>query len=338
MRAAVLHEFNRPLAFEDIPVPVPQDEDVLVEVEASGVCHSDLHLADGDWPRFAQIMKHPIVLGHEVVGLVVDRGKSVREVAIGERVGVSWSFWSCGECDRCRAGRENICSARLITGVHVDGGFAQFVKARASHITRVPEGLVPADTAPLFCAGVTVYRAIKLADVRRGERMGVFGVGGLGHLAVQIGRNRGAEVIALDVAEEKLKLARELGAAKTLIASPDASAELRAAGGLHTALVTSAAKAAYDLALQCLAPGGALVVVGLPAEPLTFDAGKLASGENRIVSSAVGTRQDMRETLDLAAAGQLRCHVESRPLEAINEVFNQMRRGQITGRIVLLPN
>lgn len=321
MRAAVLHEFKRPLVIEDIPAPVPGDEDVLLQVEACGVCHSDLHLAEGDWARFNAVMKRPIVLGHEIVGRVVDRGKSVRDVRVGERVGLPWIFWSCGECDRCRVGRENICARRLITGVHVNGGFAEFVKARSSHVARLPESLDAVTAAPLFCGGVTVYRAIKMAGVEAGERVGVFGVGGLGHLAVQIGRIRSAEVIAIDVAEEKLKLARESGAVKTLIASADSVAELRAAGGVHTALVTSGAKAAYDLALQCLAPGGALVVVGLPAEQLSFDAGKLASGENRILSSAVGTRQDLRETLELAAAGQLHCRVESRPLERVNETL-----------------
>ncbi len=338
MRAAVLHEFKRPLALEDLPVPLPGAGDVLIQVETCGVCHSDLHLAEGDWARFAALMKRPLVLGHEIVGRVADRGASVREIQIGERVGVAWLYWSCGECVNCRAGRENICAARMITGVTVDGGYAEFLKVPASHVARIPGGLDSAEAAPLFCAGVTVYRAIKNAGIQRGERVGVFGVGGLGHLAVQIARHRGAEVAALDITEDKLQLARESGAAKTLRASPDAARQLRAAGGLHTALVTAGAKAAYDLALQCLAPGGALVVIGLPAEPLSFDAGKLASGENRILSSAVGTRQDLRETLELAAAGHLRCRVESRPLEEVNSVLDQMRRAQLTGRVVLRLN
>jgi propanol-preferring alcohol dehydrogenase len=335
MRAAVLHEFGSPLVIEDRAVPVPGTEDVLIQVEACGVCHSDLHLAAGEWARFAVLMQRPLILGHEIVGRVVDRGKSVRDVQIGSRVGVPWLFWSCGECAQCRAGRENICAARKITGVTVDGGFAEFVRAPASHVTRVQESLDSVEAAPLFCAGVTVHRAIKNAGVERGQRVGVFGIGGLGHLAVQLARHRGAEVIALDLAEDKLKLARESGAAKTLPATSDSAKELRAAGGVHFALVTAGAKAAYDLALQCLAPGGALVVIGLPAEPLSFDAGKLASGENRILSSAVGTRQDVRETLDLAAAGHLRCHVEPRPLESVNDALAQMRRAQLTGRVVL---
>jgi propanol-preferring alcohol dehydrogenase len=335
MRAAVLHEFGSPLVIEDRPVPVPHDEDVLIQVESCGVCHSDLHLAAGEWSRFAALIQRPLILGHEIVGRVVDRGKSVRDVQIGARVGVPWLFWSCGECAQCRAGRENICAARKITGVTVDGGYAEFLRAPASHVAQLPESLDAAETAPLFCAGVTVHRAIKNAGIERGQRVGVFGIGGLGHLAVQLAHRRGAEVFALDLAEDKLQLARDSGAAKTLLATPDSAKELRAAGGLHYAVVTAAVKAAFDLALQCLAPGGALVVVGLPAEPLSFDAGKLASGENRILSSAVGTREDIRETLDLATAGHLRCHVESRPLEAVNEALDQMRRGQLTGRVVL---
>jgi len=338
MRAAVLHQYQRPLTIDDLPVPVPGPDDVLIEIEACGVCHSDLHLADGDWPRFAALVKLPLVLGHEVIGRVVDRGKSVRDVSVGERVGVPWVYTSCGECAMCRAGRENICATRAMTGCTVDGGYAQYIKARGSHVARIPENLDSAEAAPLLCAGVTVLRAIKMAGVARGERLGVFGVGGLGHLAIQIGREFGAEVVAVDVAEEKLQLARESGAARTMIASREAAEELRAQGGVHTALVTSGAKAAYDLALQCLLPGGTLAVVGLPADPLTFDAGKLVGNEFRILGSAVGTRQDLRETLELAKAGKLRCKVESRPLEKVNGILDQMRRGQLSGRVVLRPN
>ncbi len=338
MKAAVLREFKQPLAMEEIPRPVPGPDEVLIQVEACGVCHSDLHVADGDWTQFAGIVKRPVVLGHEVVGRVVEKGAHVRELRVGDRVGVAWVHWSCGRCELCNEGRENLCPQQMITGVTVDGGYAEFLKAKASHALKVPENLTPIEAAPLFCAGVTVYRALKNARIAPGARLAVFGVGGLGHLAVQIGRAFGAEVCAVDIADEKLKLGTACGAAQTLnAATTDVVAALRSAGGVHAALVTSAAKAAYDMAFYCLRPGGTLVVVGLPAQDLTFSPILMAAGEVRIQASAVGTRQDSREVLEMAAAGKVRCQVTTRPLTAINETLEQMRRAQIAGRVVLTP-
>jgi propanol-preferring alcohol dehydrogenase len=218
----------------------------------------------------------------------------------------------------------------------VDGGYAEFMRAKASHTLRVPDGLAPEQAAPLFCAGVTVYRALKNAQVRAGQRVAVFGIGGLGHLAVQVARAFGAEVIALDVAESKLALARELGAAATFnVTDPDVLKAVRKLGAVHVAVVTSAAKAAYDLAFKCLRPGGTLAVVGLPAEPLQFAALGIVSNEARIVGAAVGTREDLRAVLALAAAGQLQCRVETQPLAQVNEALDRMQRGDIQGRIVL---
>jgi propanol-preferring alcohol dehydrogenase len=201
---------------------------------------------------------------------------------------------------------------------------------------RVPPELAPEQAAPLFCAGVTVYRALMNAAAGPGQRVAVFGVGGLGHLAVQVAKALGAEVIALDVADDKLALARELGAAHALnVADPDAIKSVRKLGGAHVAVVTSAAKAAYDMALKCLRPAGTLAVVGLPAEPLTFQALALVGSEVRIVSAAVGTREDLRAVLALAVAGRLRCRVEEAPLADVNAVLERMQRGNIRGRMVL---
>ncbi len=338
MKAAVLREFKRPLKIEDLPRPVPGPAEVLVEVEACGVCHSDLHLADGDWAQLAGVVKRPLVLGHEIVGRVVEKGEAVRELRVGDRVGVPWIYWSCGQCEFCREGLENLCPQQLMTGVTVDGGYADFVKARASHALRIPDKLAPEEAAPLFCAGVTVYRALRQARVSAGCRLAVFGIGGLGHLAVQIGKTFGAEVTAIDVTEEKLSLAAELGAHERLnAASSDVVSKVRAKGGAHIALVTSAAKAAYDMAFYSLRPVGTLVVVGLPSENLSFPAILMAAGEIRIQASAVGTRQDLGEVLAMAAAGKIRCRVTTSPLANVNEVFDRLRRGQILGRVVLTP-
>ena len=338
MLAARLHKFGEPLRIEDIPRPVPQEGEILIEVEASGVCHSDLHLASGDWPAFAKLIKLPLILGHEVVGRVVELGPGVDRELLGKRVGVPWVYWSCGECVACRAGRENICRSRMITSVSVDGGYAQYILAKASHAPRVPDELSAVEAAPLFCAGVTVYRALRNAELRAGQRVAIFGIGGLGHLAVQIAAAWGAEVIAVDISEDKLSFARESGATKLLNARErDAGAELAAAGGVDVALVAAGNRAAYDSAFAAVGVNGAVVVVGLPPEPVSFDAGRLVRNEARVLGSAVGTREDVRATLALAAAGKLHCRTESRPLEKINEIFDEMRAGKILGRVVLAP-
>lgn len=337
MKAAILRDFKKPLSIEELERPHPEADEVLIQVEACGACHSDLHVADGDWPQLAGIVKRPLILGHEIAGQVVEKGPAVHDLQIGDRVGVPWIYWSCGDCEFCREGNENLCTRQKITGVTVDGGYAEFVKAPASHALKIPDSLSALEAAPLFCAGLTVYRALKGAGIVSGQRVAVFGIGGLGHLAVQVGRAFGAEVTAIDISEEKLELARSFGATSALAATSDAVKQLRRKGGVHVALVTSAAKAAYDMAFSCLRPTGTLLVVGLPSENICFPPILMASGEVRIRASAVGTRQDLREVLGMAAAGNLRCQVVARPLVEANEVLNELRRGQVSGRVVLTP-
>jgi|SRR5579859_29417 len=336
MKAAVLYESKQPLVIADVARPEIASDEVLLAVEACGVCHSDLHVAEGDWPQFSRITKRPLILGHEVAGHIVETGSDVRGLHSGDRVGVPWIFWTCGECEACREGNENLCSKQLITGVSVDGGYAEFMKARATHVQKIPSQLSSVEVAPLFCAGVTVYRALSQVQVKPGQRLAVFGVGGLGHLAVQIGVSLGAEVIAVDVSDEKLAAAAKLGATRVVNASTaNAVKEFRALGGAHVVLVTSAAKAAYDTAFGCLRQRGTLLVVGLPSENICFPAIMMAAGEVRIQASAVGTRQDVRDVLALAAAGKLKCQVASRPLSDVNDVLEEMRHGRISGRVVL---
>ena len=219
MKAAVLREFKKPLTIEEVSQPRPGAGEVLIRIEACGVCHSDLHVADGDWAQFAKIVKTPLILGHEIAGIVVEKGAAVQDLQIGDRVGVPWIHWTCGECEFCREGNENLCRRQKITGVTVDGGYAEFVKAPASHVLRIPDSLSFIQAAPLLCAGVTVYRALKHANILPGQRLAVFGIGGLGHLAVQFGQALGAEVVAIDISEEKLALARSFGASATLNAA-----------------------------------------------------------------------------------------------------------------------
>src|SRR5271170_3660699 len=340
MKAAVLHEFKTPLSLEDVPRPEPAANEVLIEVEVCGVCHSDLHVADGDWTQFAGIVKKPLILGHEIVGRVVERGAAVQNevqnIDIGDRVGVPWVHWTCGQCEFCREGNENLCVRQRITGVMVDGGYAEFAKAPASHVIKIPDTLASEQAAPLLCAGVTVHRALKQAKIHTGQRLAVFGVGGLGHIAVQIGREMGAEVIAVDISDEKLALAKSLGAARTLnAATSNVVKEMRGSGGAHVAIVTSAAKSAYDTAFYCVRPTGTLLAVGLPAKDISFPPILMAAAEIQIKASAVGTREDLREVLEMGAAGKVHCQVSTRPLAEVQAVLGELSRGEVAGRVVL---
>jgi propanol-preferring alcohol dehydrogenase len=336
MKAAVLHEFKAPLSLEEVPRPQIGADEVLIDVEVCGVCHSDLHVADGDWKQFAGITKKPLILGHEIVGRVVERGPTVESVRVGDRVGVPWVQWTCGQCEFCREGNENLCARQRITGVMVDGGYAEFAKAPASHVIKIPEALSSEQAAPLLCAGVTVHRALKQANIRAGQRLAVFGIGGLGHIAVQISRAAGAEVTAIDISDGKLALAKSLGAARVLnAATGNVVKELRLSGGVHVALVTSAAKSAYDMAFYCVRPTGTLLVVGLPGQDISFPPVLMAAGEIHIKASAVGTREDLREVLAMGAAGKVHCQVTTRPFADVQEVLEQLSRGEVSGRVVL---
>jgi propanol-preferring alcohol dehydrogenase len=336
MKAAVLHELKKPMAIEEVERPKPGEGEVLIKVEACGVCHSDLHVADGDWIQFAGITKLPLIVGHEVAGKVVEVGSGLSVLKTGDRVGVPWIFWTCGECEFCREGNENLCVKQKITGVTVNGGYAEYIKAPATHATKIPDSVSSVQAAPLFCAGVTVYRAIMQAKPQRGQRLAVFGVGGLGHLAIQIGVQLGLEVSAVDVADDKLALAKSLGAVNTFnAAASNVVKEMRRRGSAHIVLVTSGSKAAYDTAFYCVRPTGTLLAVGLPADEISFPAIMMAAGEVNIKASAVGTRKDLERVLALAAQGKLHCQVATRPLDQVNAVIEEMRGGKISGRIVL---
>lgn len=337
MQAAVLRDFGCALQIEELPVPELAAGEVLINVAACGVCHSDYHLVHGEWDLLKPITKLPLIPGHEVAGTVTAIGAGVTELQPGDRVGVPWLYYTCGTCEFCLDGQETLCPKQKITGCTVDGGFAQFIKAPASHAAKLPDNLSFAEAAPLLCAGLTVYKALRVAAARAGQRLVVFGVGGLGHLAVQLGKSLGMEVGAVDVSDDKLALATECGADWTVNVTAGAPhKQIKAhGGGGHVALVTSANTAAYEIALRSLRRGGTLAVVGMTPQPISLSTVALVSGEYKIVASAVGTRQDLAEVLNLAAAGKLRCHFETRPLAEVNDVFDAMKLGNINGRIVL---
>ena len=334
MWAAVVHEFGRPLRVEEVDVPEVRPGRILVEIEASGVCHTDLHAASGDWPVKPTL---PFIPGHEGVGHVSAVGAGVEGVKEGDRVGVPWLHTSCGCCKHCISGWETLCGAQQNTGYSVDGGFAEYVLADPRFVGRIPDGLESAAAAPILCAGVTVYKGLKETDTRPGDTVVVSGIGGLGHLAVQYAKAMGLHVIAVDVAAGKLELARKMGADLVLDATTqDAVAEVqRACGGADGVLVTAVSPRAFEQAVAMLGRRGTMALVGLP--PGTFPLSIFDTVLNRktIRGSIVGTRLDLMEALAFAGEGKVRCHFSSEKLEQINAVFDQMRAGAIEGRVVL---
>ncbi|MBZ5606231.1 MAG: zinc-dependent alcohol dehydrogenase [Acidobacteriia bacterium] len=335
MKAAVLHEIGKPLVIEEVPTPQPGPGQVLIRVEACGVCHSDLHLAGGDWDLLRGATKIPLILGHEAAGHVAAVGEGVTTPKVGDRVGVPWIHYTCGECEFCKEGKEELCLKQKVTGCMVDGGFAEYMLAPATHAAPLPASLDLAEIAPQLCAGLTVYKAIKAAGVTAGQRMAVFGAGGLGHLAIQIAKAMGVQVGAIDIADDKLEFAKSLGAEWTMNAAEPVHKKLRTMGGVHVAMVCAASAPAYETALRCLRRGGTMAVVGMANEPFKVSAVSLISTEAHIVASAVGTRADLQELFALMEKHPIKCKIERRPLDDVNQIFDEMTRGAILGRIVL---
>ena len=304
----------------------------MIRVRACGVCHTDLHIASGEWPA----PKLPLILGHEVVGEVVEASGGVTGFSPGDRVGVSWIYSTCGHCEFCSSDRERFCPKFVSTGYMVDGGFAEYIKAPASHVVAIPAGISFAEAAPLYCAGLTAYRAIKTSGLHVGETVAVWGVGGLGQCAIQIARAIGAKVVAVDVDAAKLSLARELGADLALnAAEQNAGAAIAALGGVHVAVNFAPRAEAITQCFEALRPCGALVLVGLPPGDFTLPIiGSVRKGL-RVLTCAVGSRQDLREVLALAAAGKVRARVETARLADINEVLARLSAGRVAGRVVL---
>lgn len=333
MKAMRLICCGEPLGLNELACPEPAAGEVRVKVAACGVCHSDLHIADGE-------MKCPLprTLGHEVTGTVEALGAGVTSLNLGDRVGVPWVSWTCGECEWCSAGHEQLCPQQKITGFTVEGGYAESIVVAASHAARLPNALSFEEAAPLLCAGLTVYKALKSAEIKQGQRLAVFGAGGLGHLAIQLGAHFGAEVIAVDLTDDKLALARELGAAHAINAATlPADKAIRKLGGAHIALVTAASAAAYDMAMRSMRPRGVVAGVGMPKDAVPVNMVALAAKEITLITSTVGTRTDLAELLALAAQGKVRCRVETRPLDEANAALDDLRAGRVLGRLVLTP-
>nr|WP_211214083.1 alcohol dehydrogenase AdhP [Salisaeta longa] len=335
MKAAVVHEFGKPLSIEDHPTPEPGPDEILVNVQASGVCHTDLHAADGDWPVKPKL---PLIPGHEGVGYVAGVGRNVTVVKEGDAVGVPWLYTACGVCEHCRGGWETLCHQQENAGYSVDGGYADYVVADPEYVGVLPDDPDFVSLAPILCAGVTTYKGLKVTEVQPGHWVLISGIGGLGHLAVQYARAMGMRVVAVDIADEKLKLAEELGADLTINAkTQDPGTVVQdEIGGVHGALVTAVSTPAFRQALDTLRRGATLVLNGLPPGDFPLPIFDTVLNGVTIRGSIVGTRNDLQESINFAADGLVQAHVESTaPLDDINDVFDRMRHGDITGRVVL---
>jgi propanol-preferring alcohol dehydrogenase len=334
MKAAVVTGFGKPLEIQDLPVPEPRAGQILVRMEASGLCHTDIHAAHGDWPVKPD---PPFVPGHEGIGQVVALGPGVPEHLRGTRVAVPWLGHSCGQCRYCVSGWETLCAEQQNTGYSVDGCYAEYAVADANAVVAVPAGVSSLDAAPLTCAGVTTYKAIKVARIIPAERVAVFGIGGLGHLAIQYARLVGAFVSAVDIEPAKLGLAEELGADQLVNArTHDPAKEIQAAGGADAAIVLAATPTAFQQAFASLRPGGRLVCVGLPGDGATLQVPIFETVLHGIsvIGSIVGTRQDLTEVFALHAAGRTRVIAEPRSLEDVNDGFDEVLTGRADARLV----
>jgi propanol-preferring alcohol dehydrogenase len=339
MKAAVVHDFGAPLVIEDVPVPEPGPGQVLVKVVASGVCHTDLHAADGDWPVKPKL---PFVPGHEGVGFVAACGAGVEGIKgglkEGDPVGVPWLHDACGRCEYCTTGWETLCPYQHNTGYSVDGGYAEYVLAPAAYVGRLPDRPDFVALAPILCAGVTTYKGLKETEARPGQWVVVSGIGGLGHVAVQYARAMGFHVAAVDVADEKLALARSLGADVTANAmTEDAVAKVvkETGGGAHGVVVTAVSKAAFGLAIGMTRRRGTVSLIGLPPGDFPTPVFDVVLKRITIRGSIVGTRQDLAEALAFAAEGKVKAKVATAPLGEINTVFTRLKEGAVDGRVVL---
>ncbi len=334
MKAAVVHSFGKPLKVEEVDVPRPGPGQVLVKIVNSGVCHTDLHAADGDWPVKPSL---PFIPGHEGVGYVAAAGEGVSLLKEGDRVGVPWLHSACGHCEFCLTGRETLCPEQQNTGYSVNGCYAEYVLAPAAYVGRIPDG-VPFDlAAPVLCAGVTTYKGLKETETKPGDWVAIVGVGGLGHLAVQYARAMGKQVVAIDIDDDKLALAARLGAAMTVNSKrEDAAAKIqKELGGVHGVLVTAVSASVFRSSLDMLRRGGTCSLVGLPPGEFPTPIFDVVLKRLTVRGSIVGTRMDLTECLQFAANGQVKSEIELQPLDTINETLERMKRGEINGRVVL---
>lgn len=334
MKAAVVTNFKEKLEIKEIERPTPGFGEVLIKMEACGVCHTDLHAAHGDWPVKPKL---PVIPGHEGVGVVEEVGDGVTSLEIGDRVGIPWLFKACGECEYCLSGQETLCLDQLNGGYSADGAYAEYCVAPADYVARIPDGVDPIEIAPILCAGVTTYKALKVSGAKPGDWVAIYGIGGLGHIALQYAKAMGFKVVAVDIQDEKLELASELNADMTINnkkVDPVETIKERI-GGVQAAISVAVNKVAFEQAYHSVKRGGSVVLVGLPNADIPVPIFDTVLNGVSVKGSIVGTRKDMQEALQFAADGKVKAIISTAKLDEINEVFDRMEKGQINGRVVL---
>jgi alcohol dehydrogenase, propanol-preferring len=334
MKAAVASKFGAILKIEDVVKPKIEPHQVLVKIHACGVCHTDLHACHGDWPVKPTL---PFIPGHEGVGEIVEVGSAVKHLVLGDRVGIPWLYSACGHCEYCLTGNENLCLSQQNAGYSVDGGYAEYCAAHAEYVVKVPEGLGYVEAAPLFCAGVTTYKALKVSGAKPGDWVALFGIGGLGHLAVQYAVAMGFRVVAVDTGEAKRELSTSLGAEYFFDFKTDDVVKeiLETTSGVHATVCTAVSKAGFRQSYDVIRRGGKCVLVGLPPEDMPLPIFNTVLNGVSVVGSIVGTRKDLEECLEFAARGKVKAIIAEKTLDDINEIFADMEKGDITGRIVM---
>jgi len=334
MQAAVVTEFGSELQIKDVQRPTPGPGEALVRLITSGVCHTDLHAAEGDWPVKPT---PPFVPGHEGLGEVVELGEGVTDVAVGDLVGNAWLWSACGDCQYCRTGWETLCESQQNGGYSVDGSFGEYMLVNTKFAARIPTGSDPVEVAPVLCAGVTVYKGLKMTEAKPGNWVVISGIGGLGHIAVQYAVAMGLRVAAVDIADDKLSLAKHHGASLTVNALHEDPAEViqRETGGAHGVLVTAVHPSAFGQAIGMARRGGTIVFNGLPPGDFPAPIFEIVLKGLTLRGSIVGTRQDLEEALDFYAQGKIHPTVSTRELSEVNAVFDEMKHAKIDGRVVL---
>jgi alcohol dehydrogenase, propanol-preferring len=335
MKAAVVRSLGEPLSIEELPVPTPKAGEVLVKVMASGVCHTDLHAADGDWPVKPSA---PFIPGHEGAGIVAAVGAGVTSLKEGDAVGIAWLHDACGSCEHCLGGWETLCESQHNSGYGVNGTFAEYAIGSANYVARLPQRTDLAAMAPILCAGVTTYKGIVETEARPGEWLAISGVGGLGHLAVQYAKAMGLHVVALDVTKEKLALARSVGADAAVDATESDAVQRvieLTSGGAHGVLVTAVSRSAFSQALGLARRRGTVSLVGLPPGDFPTPIFDVVLKRLTIRGSIVGTRRDLQEAIAFAVEGKVKAHIHETRLEDINRTFADLKAGKVDGRIVM---
>lgn len=333
MKAAVVPELGAKLEIRELPVPEPGPGQVLIRMQTSGLCHTDIHAAAGDWPVKPN---PPFTPGHEGVGTIEKTGPGASLHKVGDRVAIAWLGKACGHCSYCVGGWETLCESQQNSGYSMDGAWTEYAVAFDSHVVTVPDAVSSFDAAPLTCAGVTTFKAVKVSKIEPGETAVVYGIGGLGHLAVQYARVFGGRVIAVDIEDTKLDLARQIGADHVVNARmTDPVEAVRDLGGADVAISLATSPRAFEQAFGSLRRGGRLVCVALPADdkmtvPI-FDT--VISGKS-IIGSIVGTRKDLADVFALHAAGRTKVIAQQRHLDDVNTCIEEVLAGQVPGRLV----